>query len=302
MKKGFTLIEILIAITILGALSVLTANAIGKALKDRTKVQNEIEHTSNMRDVLRIIERDINLAFNYRNIHYEILKKIKEESKAQAAKPTASPGTPMDPSIPQPPPSPPNPSLPVEELFELKDPPPIYTHFLGEENALYFSSLSNVRTLKDSLESDQSKIGYFVKPCQSRGSNKDRETSDCLWRKVSPYIDKDLTLGGTDTAILERVEKFELRYFGEELEGWQKEWRTDDKGKNEIRNRFPQAVQVRLTTRDKNSESKKKYSMVLVAALRFPNNPPGDAQKASAPNSNELDFNDDKFAPPDAGD
>ena len=180
MKKGFTLIEVLIAITILGALSVLTANAIGKALKDRTKVQNEIDHTSNMRDVLRIIERDINLAFNYRNIHYEILKKIKEEGKAP------QPGTPQPNPNPQTPqnPNPPGTTTgvqPQDDLFELKDPPPIFTQFLGEENSLYFSSLSNVRTLKDSLESDQAKVGYFIKPCQSRGSSKVQGSSDCLW-------------------------------------------------------------------------------------------------------------------------
>ncbi len=154
-----------------------------------------------------------------------------------------------------------------------------------------------MRTLRDSLESDQAKIGYFIKPCQHRGSGKDKETSDCLWRKLSPFIDKDLTIGGTDTAILEHVEKFELRYFGEELEGWQKEWRTDDKGKAEIRNRFPQAVQIRLTMRDKDANSKKKYSMILVAALRFPNNAPVDAKKTQ---SNDKDFDDDKFAPPPA--
>ncbi|MDZ4662314.1 MAG: type II secretion system protein GspJ [Pseudomonadota bacterium] len=290
MKKGFTLIEVLVAITILGALSVLTANSIGKALKDRTKVQNEIDHTSNMRDVLRIIERDINLAFNYRNIHYELLKKIKEEAKA----PPVIPPNPNDPSPPNP--VSPNPVAPAqEELFELKDPPPIRTHFLGEENSLYFSSLSNVRTLKDSLESDQAKIGYFIKPCQSRGGSKVKESSDCLWRKLSPYIDKDLTVGGTDTAILERVEKFELRYFGEELEGWQKEWRTDDKGKNEIRNRFPQAVQIRLTMKDKKLDSKKKYSMILVAALRYPNNTPLDGKKAKDGGTN---IDDEKFTPP----
>ncbi len=272
-RAGFTLLEMMIAVTIMGTLSVFTAQSINRAIKSRAKIQTEIDQTSVMRDVLRVMERDINLAFNYRNIHYEVLKKIKEES---------NPGTaPINPTNPvQPPPlNPSTPATPTQPLLtDLKQPPPIWTHFLGETESAYFTTLSHTRMVRNSQESDQAEVGYFVKNCRPRGNPRAADSS-CLWRKESPYIDDDLLKGGTETPILENVEKFELRYFGEEMEGWQKQWRTDEKGPTEIRNRFPQAVQVRLTIKDRDQNSKKKYSMVLVAALRFPNNPPLDQSK-----------------------
>ncbi len=274
-SRGFTLMEMLIVMGILAGITIMTGSTINKALRAKRKFTSEIDQTAVMRDALRIVERDINMAFHYRNIHYEVLKKIKEESGGQ---PVQQP-VPGAPPIPPPPPppagnTPAGPSTPL--LQELKEPPPNYTQFLGENDSVYFTSVSHVRTQTDSPDSDQAEVGYFVKSCKRRGFTRTQKnsTTSCLWRKESLFIDDDLMKGGTDTPLLENVEKFELLYFGQEKEGWQKTWRTDEKGHEEIRGRFPQAVQIKLTVADQDPDSKKKYSMVLVSALRFPNNPP----------------------------
>jgi prepilin-type N-terminal cleavage/methylation domain-containing protein len=273
-KSGFTLVEMLIVMTILAGITIMTGQTINKALRAKRKFTSEIEQTAVMRDTLRIIERDINMAFHYRNIHYEVLKKIKEET---------GPQTPGVPGVPPPPPPKPGDTPPVTPaattplLEDLKEPPPNFTQFLGENDSLYFTSVSHVRTLTDAAESDQTEVGYFVKNCKRRPSSlnpkSQRASTSCLWRKEALFLDDDLMKGGSEAPLLENVEKFELLYFGEEREGWQKTWRTDEKGSEDIRGRFPQAVQIKLTVADEDENSKKKYSMVLVAALRFPNNP-----------------------------
>ncbi|OQW52839.1 MAG: hypothetical protein A4S09_08320 [Proteobacteria bacterium SG_bin7] len=289
-SKGFTLIEMLIVISILAGITIMTATTINKALRAKKKFTSEIEQTSVMRDALRIIERDINMAFHYRNIHYEVLKKIKEESGGQPQTQQPIPGTnPLTPTPASPATTTQQPTTPQTPLLQdLKEPPPNFTQFLGENDSLYFTTVSHVRTQMDAPESDQSEVGYFVKNCKRRGFtlNQKNATSNCLWRKESLFIDNDLMKGGADTPLLENVEKFELLYFGEEKEGWQKTWRTDEKGSEEIRNRFPQAVQIKLTVADQDPDSKKKYSMVLVSALRFPNNPPTTKtnEKKDSPN------------------
>lgn len=288
-SKGFTLVEMLIVIGILAGISVMTATTINRALRAKKKFTSEIEQTSVMRDTLRVIERDINMAFHYRNIHYEVLKKIREESGGQPQPQQQVPGGFQSPQTPAPvpqttPTTPTGPQTPL--LQDLKEPPPNYTQFLGENDSLYFTTVSHVRTQTDAPESDLAEVGYFVKNCKRRGPAEKNATSSCLWRKESLFIDDDLMKGGADTPLLENVEKFELLYFGEEKEGWQKQWRTDEKGHEEIRGRFPQAVQIKLTVADQDSNSKKKYSMVLVSALRFPNNPPTNKpqEKKDEPN------------------
>lgn len=281
---GFTLLEMLIVLMLLAGITIMTGQAINKAVRTKGKIQAEIEQTSVMRDVLRIMERDINMSFHYRNVHYEMLKKIKDESSGQATTPNPNIQNPL---LPPPPPPPNPPPTSTNPLVELKEPPKNYTQFLGESDSLYFTSLSHVRTLHDSQESDQCEIGYFLKNCRTRGPEKESKTSSCLWRKESVFIDDDLQKGGIEIPLLENIEKFELLYFGEEKEGWQKTWRTDEKGSEDIRNRFPQAVQIKLTVKDKDANSKKKYSMVMVAALRFPNNTPldqGTQKKDTGPN------------------
>lgn len=295
MKKpqhGFTLVEMLLVMVILAGITMMTAQTLNKAVRSRKKFQSEIEQTAVMRDSLRILERDINMAFHYRNIHFEVLKKIKDESGGQTGQ--TQPQTQTNPFGQPPPPlipataSSPATGATVPLLEQLKDPPPNYTQFLGETDSLYFTTVSHVRTLTDAAESDQAEVGYFLKSCKRRGVSalkKNANSQSCLWRKEALFIDDDLMKGGSETPLLENIEKFELLYFGEEREGWQKTWRTDEKGTEDIRGRFPQAVQIKLTVGDQDPDSKKKYSMVLVAALRFPNNPPlNKTEKKDSPN------------------
>ena len=66
-KKAFTLLEVILSITILSTLSLLSTQVISRALKARTKIQAEVDDVSALRDSMRMIRTDINMAFHHRD-------------------------------------------------------------------------------------------------------------------------------------------------------------------------------------------------------------------------------------------
>ena len=221
----------MIAIFILAVLSVLTAQSIQSSLRNKVKIQRDIERESVVRDALRVVQRDINLAFHYQDLTYEMLKAIDQErASGGAPAPTPAPG-----GFAQPPP-PPIPTI-GDPNQKQRPVPKILTHFLGETESLHFTTLSHVRTAKDAKESDQAEVGYFLKPCKSRVNPK--WSSNCLWRRTSPLIDEKVNEGGAEIVLLENVEEFKLKYFGPDREEWVEVWKTDDTGDAISKGRFP---------------------------------------------------------------
>ncbi|NJL25449.1 MAG: type II secretion system protein [Calothrix sp. SM1_5_4] len=106
--SGFTLIEVVIAMMILTFLSLFTMQAVQNAIKTKAKVQKEIDKTSTLRDALRIMERDINMAFNYRDINIKLYNQAMDEKKKAGQKPPATRPRPRPRTAPQNPPGGPN--------------------------------------------------------------------------------------------------------------------------------------------------------------------------------------------------
>lgn len=252
-SKGFTLIEVMITITILGTLTVLAAQAIQQAIKAKIKLQSQIDDVSRMRDAVRLIERDINLAYHYRDIE----KELQALSKKQATAATPQPPIPFATPDPQ----------------EQREAPRIdpETHFIGTTDSVNFVTMNNARTVRNSRQADFIEVGYTLKDCKNLRD--DRETSKCLWRRSSPYVDLDVTKGGDEVVLLENVTEFKLRYIGKGKQDWVSDWRTDPQGDGATKGKFPQAVEVSVTVNKKEGTKSKKYSMQVVVPIHFPNNP-----------------------------
>lgn len=263
---------------ILSFLSLFTVQTIQSSLKAKAKIQTDLDKSSTVRDALRTIERDINHAFNYRDVSiklYNLSQKEREKraknnrgNQNQGGQPgigTSSPGqvgqSPQQPLLQ-------NPNAPKFELKVEK----IYTHFLGEKNSLDFTSLSNMRLTEDSAISTQAEIGYKLKPCRRRSTQE--QSSQCLWRRVSNYIHDDITKDGEETALLENVVAFNLRYLGPgREEEWVDQWLTNERGDDQTKNKFPYAVEITLEVKDTSPGAKdKSLRMTAVASLRNPNN------------------------------
>jgi prepilin-type N-terminal cleavage/methylation domain-containing protein len=269
--RGFTLIEIMVAMAILTVLSIYSARSIQRAIKTKVKIEKEISRTSVVREALRVIERDVNLAFNYRDINIDLFNAAGKERQTASASPTPSPSSSYNPTTGQTTPVATQQAPQPQTSFKPRQ-QQILTQFLGSEKELTFTTLSNVRTMADVQESDQIVVGYTVHEC-SNWINKNLK-SNCLWRRVNPIISDDITKGGEETVLLENVTRFELRYLGPGKNNeWQKQWYTDSHGDDTTKGIFPYAVEITIETQNKNIEGDKPLAMTWVAALRFPNNP-----------------------------
>jgi prepilin-type N-terminal cleavage/methylation domain-containing protein len=252
-QRGFTLIELMIALAILATLTVLTSQAISQAVKAKVKLQDQIDDISRMRDGVRLIERDINLAYHYRDVEKELNDLIKKKNNPNP--PPVIPGAPaqIDPTEQQ-------------RQVPRQDPE---THFVGTSDAINFVTMNNARMVRNVRQADFVEVGYALKDCRRlRGEG----SSKCVWRRSTPYVDLDVTKGGDEVVLMENVSEFKLRYIGKGKQDWVSDWRTDAQGDGVTKGKFPQAVEVSVTVEKKTQGRAKKYSMQVIVPIHFPNN------------------------------
>lgn len=277
--KGFTLIEIVIALTIMATLTVLSNQSIQQAIKSKLKLQEQVEEMSKVRDALRVIERDINLAYHYRDIQVEFDAEVFKQRKVTS--PATNPPPPG--SVPPAAPAAEDPSAFLndpktkEKYQNRKDPT---TQFAGKDDGLDFATTNVGRIADGELMADFGKVGYSLRSCKKIDQT---GNSQCLVRRFSGILEGDVTKGGSDTVLLEDVSEFKLRYLGKGKQDWVGSW--DSRAGDAVsKNAFPEAVEISLSTEVASADKtpgakKKKISMQIVAAIRFPNNPaPGIAK------------------------
>ena len=275
-SRGFTLIELMITIMIMGVLSLLTYQTIRTTSVNRGKMQDLLKNETKLSDALRVMEHDVSRAFHYRNISFEILKASREAMKKAQAPPSLPPAAGRTPGAPPPPPPPPpNPNQPPEEpLVE----PPNYTGFVGDANSLFLTTLSNYRTLANSPQSDQLTVGYTVENCPSRAEAS--EPSRCLMRTYKYFLEENIERGGKKDVVVENVHSLNFRYFGEGQDDWTDRWVSTETGEDFSRGRFPLAVEIALSifTADEaapGQSERQTLQRTIIVPIRFPNNPEG---------------------------
>ena len=277
-QHGFTLIELLIAITLIAFLSILTTQSINKAVRTKAKLQKSIELNSAVRDALRIMTRDVEMAFHHRDTSVELYNKALDDRKKQQQQQQQQPkggGQPPPPNQQQ--------QLQQQQQNQAnqpqkKQPLPQMTFFIGTDEKMDFTTRTNVRTAMDEKTSDQMKVGYSLKDCKMRSNTK--ETTKCLWRRSDPYLDDDVTRGGAEVPLLENVDELKLRYLGEANNNdWGSQWKSKD-GDAGKADKFPAAVEITLVVLDKTMDKPKKITVQTVALVRFPNNKDKAAEAA----------------------
>lgn len=262
---GFTLVEVLITLAILSTLTLLTAQSIQQAIKAKLKIQDQMDDVTRMRDALKLMERDINLAYHYNDIETEMNKLIEKYKKPTSTTTSAAPGSPGTPVAP------PAPSFfgsTVDpDKAERQDPT---THFMGENEKLNFVTLNNSRAVKNSRQAEFSEVGYEWKDCKSLSA--EGGSSKCLWRRSSPFVDLDVETGGQEVVLLENLSELKFRYLGKGKQDWVNEWRSGKGADGTTKDRFPDAVEISMTLIKEVKGKKKEYSMQTVVPLHFPNN------------------------------
>ncbi|NCN95668.1 MAG: prepilin-type N-terminal cleavage/methylation domain-containing protein [Bdellovibrionales bacterium] len=296
-QRGMTLLEVMISLAILSFMSIYTGSAIRNALSSKTRIQSNIDRQATLRDALKVMERDLNLAFQfydpnitlYNQAIVEREKRIKEAQKKGKKTPPKATGDPLAPGA-TPSQDFGDPGLQPEKLKQR--PVEVQTQFVGEKDNLSFTSLSNVRMRADDKVSSIAEIGYELKNCRRRTSQ--QKSSSCLWRRVDSYLGSDVTKGGSETVLLENVEDFSLRYIGPgHEEEWIDFWASNERGDDTTKSKFPYAVEISLEISDpetKATEGKKKKTlrMTQVAALRNPGNKKAATKEAGTGDNSEL--------------
>lgn len=286
-QAGFTLLEVLISVTILAFISVFTAQSLRRSSQYKIKIQKDVDHRSQVRATLRLIERDVNTAFHYRGASWRIVAAIQQMMEANKNNQN-NPQQPQQPAQPGQPPAaaPATPPLP---------PYPRPTRFIGKESTLSLVTLSNFRTIVDSPISDQMLVSYRIDGCPAKPQALGAKPQEgkCLFRKTSNWIlnDENVSNSGIfkDTALVDGIKELKFRYFGAGRDEWVNVWQTDQGGDALSQNKFPEAVEISITSVRDNKE----LTLSTVARLRFPNNstPAEDAANNGGNPSNTTGIN-----------
>ncbi|MEZ0391520.1 MAG: type II secretion system protein GspJ [Pseudobdellovibrionaceae bacterium] len=287
-SRGFTLLEMMIVLVIMATLSVLSSQALQQAIKNKAKLQQQTDDLSQVRDTLKVMERDINLAFHYTDLEMELREVIKKK-RTEISKTTTT----TQPGTAPPPPggtaapiyNPNDPNDPLNLKSENRIDPT--THFVGQDNKMYFVTLNASRLAEGSRQADFLKVGYELQSCRRPGS--EQASNSCLVRKTSEIVEGDVTKISEGVALLTDVTEFKLRYFGKGKQDWISDWNSTQ-GDGGTKDRYPDAVEISLTVEKGASDKKKKISMQLIVPIRFANNIAADEAKAKAERQQNQGF------------
>ncbi len=290
-QKAFTLLELLIAISLMSILSITTTQMLRKSTIQTKRITAGIDNINQLRAAMNIIKKDIGKAINFRDLNLflyneaqkerikrydaNVKKKVTEYNKKEKPRPlitvlTLTKELKKSMNIqPRPKPS---------TLIEEK----IYTNFVGDKEKVYFTSSSGVRFRSADKISDLVEIGYFIRTCKSRRYN--GQESKCLWRSVSYNLDEDVTKGGKESVLIENIEKAKFKYLSfqnkdilKETVDWVESWDSRSKSDERTGNKFPAAVSLFLEIKIPNKKNKKKFKKKYLTGVfqtDFANNNP----------------------------
>ncbi|MBI4040419.1 MAG: prepilin-type N-terminal cleavage/methylation domain-containing protein [Deltaproteobacteria bacterium] len=123
MKKGFTLIEVMVALAIFSFIAMATGGSVSRSTFIQKRIEKEWMHIHSLRTVFHILQRDLSLAFH-----------VPKEKMA---------GTTF-----------------LKGQFE--ENPYFKTYFMGRATSLSFTSLAHRKLYRSAHESELCEIGYSV--------------------------------------------------------------------------------------------------------------------------------------------
>ncbi len=288
--KGFTLLELLIALTLMAFVSFFTAQTMKSTMNTSKKIQKDIDVISELKSAVNLIKADISRAYNSRDLYIAIYNEAQrehirrwQEAKTNPAGQNQKPVDPNNPNVPANPTQPVSPTQAAQDQLnaQAQQTPPEYkprvdlvkTQFIGEKDKLNFTSINGNAIRKSSNASELVEVGYEIKKCKRRG--KDQKDTECLWRRLSYYLDGEVLEGGQDSVLIEDVTQFELKYLrkinSDETE-WRDNWPLEAP---ETQNQLPIAVELKIEVTkllSKDGEEKKKKRTVAYIPIDFVNN------------------------------
>lgn len=237
LQEGFTLLEMIIVISILVLLTGLIANIQSSIFKRREDIAQEGAFYNAIRFSMNVLQRDMLHLYS----------------------PTAmSPKTPTQPgTLPG--------SQPAQNVTTL-DPSDSSarttaywgaatdamgirpSRFVGTETALSFVSSSHIRIYKNAKESEFAKISYELKSDTQTLSDGSTGGGQALFRTENPNVFDDeerrsLGNGVGKYILLHGIKALKFRYYNVAQTRWESRW---DSESEEFKNKYPEMIEVQL--------------------------------------------------------
>ncbi len=247
-SSGFTLVEILITLTIFASMAILINQSMQYAIKTQKKIQEQMDIQSRLLNASQVLEEDLHKTFYYRDKHRFIWNNVKTRMKKTSS---------LKKKIP---------SLLINYGANPKRESP-HTPFIGKEQEMHFTTLHHQRLQTDVQEATFTEVSYLIRSCRDPQSNENY--SLCLWRRSSPLVDKKPEDGGQSLVLLENLKSFKLGYLGEKLSDWSAEWNSERTNDSRHYNQFPFLVSIEMEMEGKVRGKLKVFKSKRIIPLRF---------------------------------
>jgi general secretion pathway protein J len=197
-NAGFTLIEVMVAIAVLAMISLLVWQSSAVTIITKDRFEKEDDLMHEMTLTLNRIADDLSMAFILAPTSDFIGKSPSGE-------------------------------ILTKTIFKGDD--------QGDQDMVTFSSFSNVRYIKDTKQSDQSEISYYLK---AQEGNPD--LFQLIKRQASPP-DSLPEEGGKELMMVEGIISLNMRYYSTGLGEWVAEWDSTSLGNP---HKMPKAVEITM--------------------------------------------------------
>lgn len=225
-RRGFTMIEVLVAIALLAGITTIVWASINNMFKTREFVTEQYERYQVVRVSLDRMTTELASAYDASPAHGA------EEEYAQEG---AAPESQEE----------------AERETATMDREPVEFGMIGDEDELNFTTFAHTRTTEGERASYHAEIGYET----MRTRNDEGDLVKSLVRREDTTIDDDITKGGKVYTLIPQIEDVEFEYWdpgeveigSEEEMGrgrWVDSWDTGDR---QYHDRLPFRVRVTVT-------------------------------------------------------
>jgi general secretion pathway protein J len=243
-EAGFTLIEVLVAVSIMASLTAVMWISVSSMFQTRDVVTARFERYQIMRVSMDRISRELSSAYLAGPEHGGEEIPGEEEDPGAAAQ-----GNQDDDAV-----GGPN-QRDQDEIIQYG--------MIGRDDEISFTAFAHVRTVEGEMASQHAEIGYFLE----RRRSDEGELVNSLMRREDVTPDDDLEDGGEVYTMIPDVEEIEFEYWDpgpvrvgtkEEVaeEGkWKDQWDTT---KSEFAGRMPTRMRITVTLPPENERSEEK--------------------------------------------
>lgn len=137
--------------------------------------------------------------------------------------------------------------------------PATETAFEGNGDSINFDTFSNIRYIKNEKKGDQVEVGYSMAECPDS-----EERLQCLMKRESFQIDKNIKEGGKSVPIAKGVKRLAIKYYDPVKQEWRDDWKTSDPVFN---GKLPYAVKIEIAFTDPKDE---KEEIMFETAVTLP--------------------------------